>query len=332
MSEYIKLKLSRDPEKAHGGTNRRAFSTPLEYATDSHRSDAIEFLLELKMEPLIDFRNMWYFHALFAYKDLTKMVPDPYIAIFASSFDFLLKSTGLYLRLHGGLSRELEMSDEESDVEVYEESKEGDTVWVHLPWTNGILFFFALRRYGQKHGYSTYSTDWLPSLFRQPITAPTNYDLPYTEPLYESNFGLSSESARGKLRALVIFPCLELWRKSNRKAAKVRVKNIRNGISTGLAKYMIEPPLTLDEAYFSSLPTEVLEGRNESQVVSTEHESAMLMVPQQWIWRCDLYLLTAFTARKFLRRFDEATARGVAYEADRMSEPEDLDSFTCPGI
>lgn len=63
---------------------------------------------------------------------------------------------------------------------------------------------FALRLYGQRIGYSTYATDWLPSLFRQHPKIPANKALPYTEPLYESNYGLPSESARGKLRALII--------------------------------------------------------------------------------------------------------------------------------
>ncbi|KAJ2998781.1 hypothetical protein NUW58_g223 [Xylaria curta] len=181
-------------------------------------------------------------------------------------------------------------------VEFYD--KDRAFIWVHLPWAN-----YALRRYGQDAGCPTWGTDWLPSLFRQPFKAPSNPDLPYTDPVYESSFGATFGDVP---RAFMIFPCLVLRSKSTHQKARIRINGMREKIQSKLVKSMLEPELTLDEAYFPSLPNGVLKDRNEFQVVSRKHRGIkagektddtqpILMVAQLWIWRCDSYILTAFS-------------------------------------
>ncbi|KAI0405281.1 hypothetical protein F4802DRAFT_191334 [Xylaria palmicola] len=105
----------------------------------------------------------------------------------------------------------------------------------------------------------------------------------------------------------MIFPCLVLRSKGSQEKGRKRVKDMRKEIPTKLARSMLEPELTLDEAYFPSLPTDVLNKRNETQVVSrkrrgtqanedTEHDTQpILVVTQLWIWRYNSYILTAFS-------------------------------------
>lgn len=123
-----------------------------------------------------------------------------------------------------------------------------------------------------------------------------------------------------------------LWTKERQKAAKKRIKEIKQGITNNRAKNMIEPPLTLDESYFPSLSTNVLKGRNRSQVVSRKHLSAVLMVPQLWIWRCDRYILTAFSAGSIPEDFNHPTAEHSFVETRDMEELSNLNGLPFPGI
>lgn len=95
---------------------------------------------------------------------------------------------------------------------------------------------------------------------------------------------------------------------------------------------MIEPPLTLDESYFPSLSTDVLERLNTSQVVFEQHKSAILMVPQLWIWRCDRYILTAFSADEIPERFDKFAASISANKIQSLVDSDLQTNMTFPSI
>lgn len=71
---------------------------------------------------------------------------------------------------------------------------------------------------------------------------------------------------------------------------------------------MLQPELTLDEAYFPSLPSDVLDERNNTQLVSRQCTETLdekltnkdtkpiLTVSQLWLWRCGPHIVTAFPA------------------------------------
>ncbi|KAI0903939.1 hypothetical protein F4823DRAFT_568218 [Ustulina deusta] len=175
-------------------------------------------------------------------------------------------------------------------------ARENDFRWVHLPWVN-----FALRQFGRDLGYPTCASDWLPSIFRQPVKVPANSNLPYTDPIYESNFGDRQTS-----RAFIVFPCLILRSRASQNKERTRINELRGKFTDNPAKNMLQPELTLDEAYFPSLPSDVLDERNNTQLVSrqctetldgqltNEDTKPILMVPQLWLWRCGSHIITAF--------------------------------------
>ncbi|KAJ2980786.1 hypothetical protein NUW58_g6857 [Xylaria curta] len=320
--DYVVSKMS------YADLNRRDILeyTALEYAIKLRRLDAIELLLERNVErPRFD--NIWYLHSLFGFKDMNRMVEKPFIQIYAagsSNPTYQYRPLGNMPLRDAGTSLpegEISLQNGESVFDIADQSN--GPIWVHLPWAN-----FALRHYGRQMGYSTSATDWLPSLFQRAIKIPANPELPYTDPFYESNFALDSESVGGKPRTLIIFPCLVLRSAKHRKDARSRINNIRKHVVSGLAKNMLEPELILDEAYFPSLSTTVLEDRNVEQVVSRE----LLMVPQLWLWRCDRYILTAFSGGTLENHLDIATAKSSVKEMYTFKERTLSPKMVSPGL
>ncbi|KAI0107517.1 hypothetical protein GGR51DRAFT_570887 [Nemania sp. FL0031] len=177
----------------------------------------------------------------------------------------------------------------------------GGFFWAHLRWVN-----YVLRRYEKYLGFSIiYHVDWLPSLFKQPLKVPANPDVAYIDPVYESSFKFEFESLKKTPRTFIIFPCLVLQSRGDQKKARISIQDIKKKMQSQPARNMLQSELTLDEAYFPSLPTDILNERNKQQVVSQqcdttldgretdENTEPMLMVFQLWLWRCGHYILTA---------------------------------------
>ncbi|KAI1304476.1 hypothetical protein F5Y03DRAFT_357436 [Xylaria venustula] len=264
---------------------------PLELAVQRRVLGAVEFLLGLGLnaETVQNCRPVtWDVVSLFGFRELMGVIPKP--TIWVCEFE-----QQKYIRYSCFQLGEREFGAKDSHV-----------VWVHIPWANGILFFFALRRYGQQMGYQTSKTDWLPALFRQRVKVASNLALPYTDPLYGSNFGLFPVSLT-PARSFIIFPCLVLRSRGVQKKVRHRIDEIRAKMTRKLSQALIHSDRTLDEAYFPSLSTGSLDVRNKSQVVSrectetvdgeptNEDTEPILMVAQLWLWRCGQYILTAFS-------------------------------------
>ncbi|GAW19291.1 hypothetical protein ANO14919_087770 [Xylariales sp. No.14919] len=302
MFQYFASKIPRGSKRLN---HRDCYArTALHYAIALERLRASDFLLALEPDAeIIDevtgrLAGAWYLQSLLRARKLISMMPK---------FDIqslLVRPQHERVRLHPITK----LQDDYPLVSLPPDGRGYTRFWVHIPWANGILFFFALRRYGRDLGYHIRSTDWLPSLFRQPAKIPANPNLPYTDPTYESGYGSTSEITGERLRALIIFPCLILRSRAAYRRERNRINGMRAEITDTRAKNMLQPELTLDETYFPSLPTDVLDKRNTMQVVSrqcteslngkptNEDTQPMLMVPQLWLWRCDRYILSAFSA------------------------------------
>ncbi|KAI1353015.1 hypothetical protein F5Y01DRAFT_73454 [Xylaria sp. FL0043] len=355
MFEYIASKLSPRSEII----NRRytGFGTILDFAIGSRRLDAVEFLLGLGAE--IDHRWQiaeWYIQSLIGFRKLISNIPQHKTEILVTKL----------------ISSEPSLPSKKMLGDMVFKENEDDLVRVEIPWANGILFFSALRQYGRHLGYPTYANNWLPSFFRQPVKVPSNPDIPYTDPMYESNFELNPEldpELRGELRCLVVFPSLVLRSRGVHEKARRRINEIRLQMLSEPMKMVLQPERTLDEAYFPSLSTSVLNTRNKSQVVSREHISEkcaetrdreptnddtepILVVSQLWLWRCDRFILTAFSenmledgpnehvfeclldARDFLEYADWhpgiQTGLFLAYHIASFGKPQMRDKFPAP--
>ncbi|KAI0817195.1 hypothetical protein GGR55DRAFT_619374 [Xylaria sp. FL0064] len=300
MFEYIASKISPTSEIINP-RDTMLLSMAFEIAIALRRLDAIEFLLGLDAE--INYgrlSNDWYEQSLIGFRELIGNIPQQKTEIRVTQLEppkLILPSK----RMLGDMA--------------FEAPGKDSLVRVEIPWANGTLFFSALRRYGRHLGYPTYADNWLPSFFRQPVKVPSNPDVPYTDPMYESNFGLNPEldpKLRGELRCFIVFPSLVLRSRRVHEKARRRINEIRLQMPSEPMKMLLQPERTLDEAYFPSLSTSVLNTRNKSQVVSREHISEkcaeardgestnddtepILVVSQLWLWRCDRFILTAFS-------------------------------------
>ncbi|KAI0430614.1 hypothetical protein F5Y09DRAFT_226174 [Xylaria sp. FL1042] len=315
MIEYITSKISPRSEILNR-PDRRLASTPLNLAVDLGRLDAIEVLIRL--EANIDTINLeedrWYIWSLIGFKDLIEMIPD-------------LKIVHAEIRSQSFSYTRLTLSQNLSYTILTDEN---NLILIGIPWVNGILFFSALRQYGRQLGYPIYATDWLPSFFRQPVKVPANLDHPYTDPLYESNFSLDPESRRNA-QSFTIFPCLMLRDRGIHKKVRRRIEDMRLRMPTEFTRMLLQSERTLDEAYFPSLSTSALDARNESQVVSRECTETLggqltnddtkpiLVVAQLWFWRCDRFILIAFSE--------------LMFEDKSLTLPVQTDDWNiCPGI
>ncbi|KAI1277449.1 hypothetical protein F5Y07DRAFT_362992 [Xylaria sp. FL0933] len=299
MFEYIASKLSPRSEIINR-RDTRSLSLPLEIAIVFRRLDAIEFLLGLDVELPNWLSTDWYLQSLIGFRELIRNIPHQKTEILVTQLE----------------SRKLSLPSKRmlGDMAFKAPGKDG-LVRVDIPWANGILFFPVLRRYGRHLGYPTYADNWLPSLFRQDVKVPSNPDIPYTDHMYESNFGFNPEldpHLRGELRCFIVFPSLVLRGRGVHEEVRHRINDIRLQMPTEATERLLQSERTLDEAYFPSLSTSVLNTRNQSQVVSREHMSGnrtetrykepinddtepILVVSQLWLWRCDRFILTAFS-------------------------------------
>ncbi|KAI1427364.1 hypothetical protein F5Y12DRAFT_168793 [Xylaria sp. FL1777] len=282
--------------------DKRYKLTALQIAVLLKRLDAIQFLLGLDLDIEVTdkwfvdprnkrYLNIWYLELLFGFRDLVRMLPS----FTSTRWNTHLGPGGPYYSRTSLIEQSrAAMIDEDTSL-----------LWVHLPWPNAILFFFALRRYGRPVGPPMSVTEWLPSLFRESSEVPS---FRYIDPVYESNFGSFSESS-GK-RAFIVFPCLVLWSRESQDKMRKSIDETREKIPSKSVKVMLQSERTLDEVYFPTLSAETMNTRNENQVVSREctkkldgkktnkDTKPILMVPQLWLWRCDRYILTAFSIDK----------------------------------
>ncbi|KAJ8128771.1 hypothetical protein O1611_g4864 [Lasiodiplodia mahajangana] len=323
MIEYVADLVSLDNVDWDRDIGPSAF----EHAVYWRRLDAMEHLRQRDVGRIYFGRDEpWYTHSLLGYKDLIAELHFITIEIFWPKIFFRM---------------ELPLGDIPFPVgesPFRETLGKNDTAWVHLPWANGVLFFFALRKYGRMIGYPTFESDWLPSLFQQPVKVPVNLELPYTDPVYESNFGLATELTKEDPRSFMIFPCLVLRTQENHNNVRGWFNFIRTRLTDRPVQSLLEPELTLDESYFPSLQNNVLQERNRQQVVSREYRKPsdqesvhngepVLLVPKLWLWRCGRYILTAFSSR-FLPYPAGANEERPAYE---MS-PSGTSTMASPGI
>ncbi|KAI0972766.1 hypothetical protein F4678DRAFT_429309 [Xylaria arbuscula] len=292
MLEYIVSTIQLEPIIMNH-KDRLTRHNPLELAVRRRLLGAVEFILGLDLDAeTID--NCWAFTwdvvSLFGFKELMGVIPMPSVSICKVGRGRMPRLSSAQL----------------SEATFGKMNEDSHAVWVHIPWANGILFSFALMHYGRQMGFQTRKTDWLPSLLRERVKVASNLALPYTDPLYESNFNLP-RGVTGQARSFIVFPCLVLRSRGVQKKTRRRIHNIRAKMTRKLVQSMIQSDRTLDEAYFPSLSTGSLDIRNESQVVSREctktvdggptdeDTKPILMVSQLWLWRCDRYLLTAFS-------------------------------------
>ncbi|RWA06394.1 hypothetical protein EKO27_g8703 [Xylaria grammica] len=198
MFQYFASKIPRGSKRLN---HRDCYvRTALHYAMALERLRASDFLLALEPDAeIVDevtgrLAGAWYLQSLLGARRLISMTPK---------FDvqsLLVRPQHERVRLHPITK----LQDDYPLVSLPPDGRGYTRFWVHLPWANGVLFFFALRRYGRDLGYHIRSTDWLPSLFRQPAKIPANPNLPYTDPTYESGYGSTSEITGERLRALII--------------------------------------------------------------------------------------------------------------------------------
>ncbi|KAI1653919.1 hypothetical protein F4813DRAFT_373216 [Daldinia decipiens] len=176
----------------------------------------------------------------------------------------------------------------------------GGVNWCHIPWTNGIIVFAALRELG-RYNHSFFADDIYGSWFQGATPVLSNPKLYCRKPSYESKY------SDPKPYISMVFPFLVLQTKENHMQSREDILKFRLNIPNDFAQSVVQVEQTLDETYYSTLSTEALAHRNNDQVVSREcvetlsgkqlkyNERPILIVSQLWLWKDGNCILTAYT-------------------------------------
>ncbi|KAI1112388.1 hypothetical protein F5Y14DRAFT_422023 [Nemania sp. NC0429] len=304
MLMYVALKMRQGStltDLDHQDANRGR--TPLHYAVTLDSLDAVELLLamdantEIKCKsgkkprdflgrtyPFETIHLSWCMGLLFEFKTLLQYQTR----IYKKDFGINLSEQSL-----GQLQDDLKLT-------ATEPIESNDTqTWLHIPWTNGIVIFSVLRRYGRDIEDPTYAVDEFSSLLRGSITTPPHCDLPYSDPFYRPSENFADQQVS------IVFPCLVLRTKESQIRARGTIEDLKKDMIDDFARTTVLPERTLDETYFPSLPEDALGIRNNTQVVTREFSKPLtgvlllgatepiLMVSQLWLWRRDGRIFTA---------------------------------------
>ncbi|KAI2631827.1 hypothetical protein GGR54DRAFT_634598 [Hypoxylon sp. NC1633] len=191
---------------------------------------------------------------------------------------------------------------------------EGGAVWLHIPWTNGIIVFAAMRRLRREtnlgDGYAEFVNGFMSRLTvfgNRSFYGRDSGNLHYSQPLYEADF-----DEPNKPRVSLVFPCLMIRAVTRYKQVREITKKLCIATTGDYARSLIQIERTLDETYYPGLTFDNLGRRNNDQVVTKEKDvssvlttkekdgsstlddfTPILTVPQLWLWRFGDHLITA---------------------------------------
>ncbi|KIW81600.1 hypothetical protein Z517_04626 [Fonsecaea pedrosoi CBS 271.37] len=186
-----------------------------------------------------------------------------------------------------------------------------ESVWIHVPWTNGILVSAVLDSVVDNFRDRTWETLDVAKAalvrvnfkdaFRRRSSPPGNPYLDYLTPVFRQVSGHRS--------AVVIFPCIEIVSFGDFMRSRKHHMALRAKLKTGFPAITsrVQTTRTLDETHFPSLSAKALEDLNNDQVVSrechellsgeptTEATKPILVVSQLWVWNFDAVVLSAYS-------------------------------------
>ncbi|OAG38454.1 hypothetical protein AYO21_07276 [Fonsecaea monophora] len=186
-----------------------------------------------------------------------------------------------------------------------------ELVWIHVPWTNGILVSAVLDSVVDNFKDRTWETldvakaalvsDNFKDAFRRRSSPPGNPYLDYLTPVFRQISGHRS--------AVVIFPCIEIVSFGDFARSRKHHMDLRAKLKTEFPSITsrVQTTRTLDETHFPSLSAKALEDLNNDQVVSrecqellsgeptTEATKPILVVSQLWVWNFEAVVLSAYS-------------------------------------
>ncbi|KAI4870266.1 hypothetical protein F4820DRAFT_443385 [Hypoxylon rubiginosum] len=263
----------------------REHRTPLHYAAIGENVDCVELLFALDANIEIKDRdgktpkdlispNRGDIMLLFAFKKLLQLCPEFTYA------DYSPYETNSYLSLET-----LQVNTEPNECRVARENI--PFTWLHIPWTNRAIVLAALRQFERQLEFP----------FLRSFSSILNPNIPS---LYKSSF-------ESYPRVEIVFPCLQLQTKDSQTLEREKIRALRDAMTPGFPKDVIQYERTLDETYYPGLHHKILDARNRDQVVSRERpepsghrlsddmQVPILMVPKLWLWRIDKHVLTAYS-------------------------------------
>ncbi|KAI0099373.1 hypothetical protein F4814DRAFT_433045 [Daldinia grandis] len=171
--------------------------------------------------------------------------------------------------------------------------------WCHIPWTNGIMVFAALRQL-ERAEQGSYIRRIYRSWFQGAAPVLSNPKLSCRKPSYESDYSRPASPF-----VSIVLPYLVLRTKNTHTQLKKETLELRSSIPDDFAQSVVQLEQTLDETYYSALSVEALARRNNDQVVSREciktldgehiddNKRPILVVSQLWLWRSGDHIITA---------------------------------------
>ncbi|OAL39988.1 hypothetical protein AYO20_00901 [Fonsecaea nubica] len=186
-----------------------------------------------------------------------------------------------------------------------------ELVWIHVPWTNGILVSAVLDSVVDNLKDRTWRTldfakvalvsENFKDTFRRRSSPPGNPYLDHLTPVFRQISGYRS--------AVVIFPCIEIVSFEDFTRSRKHHMDLRATLKTEFPAITsrVQTTRTLDETHFPSLSAKALEELNNDQVVSrecqeflsgeptTEATKPILVVSQLWVWNIEAVVLSAYS-------------------------------------
>ncbi|OAL42875.1 hypothetical protein IQ07DRAFT_637475 [Pyrenochaeta sp. DS3sAY3a] len=190
-----------------------------------------------------------------------------------------------------------ELLDHETKLPDYFGSGFPEDIWVHVPFTNGLIIQAIISKYtmGSVSGERMLNTFY--DQFRLSFVPPQDSYLTYREHMYKRPQVESFDST------VIVFPTLMLTTYGRHDTKRSEYMIEREKMSTRVTgKYanacLMHFERTLDEAYFPGLARDELSARNEDQIASRffvgdKKNLPIVIVPQLWLWHFNDCLISA---------------------------------------